>query len=91
MKNETNLASKSSKKRAKQLRTQRNPIKGVAMKTRKDKMPETQKDKTLQVQYQKLFTSFPLPYNGLYTDEDSLEQPSAFKYVLTNATPSIVS
>lgn len=91
MKSKAKFSSKSSKKHAKQFRTQRNTVKGIAMKTRKDKMPETPKDQILKVQYQKLFAAFPLPSHGLYTDEDSLEQPSAFKYVPTTATPSTVS
>jgi len=38
--------------------------------------------------YQTIFTPHSLPYQGLYTDEDSLEQPSALKYVPTTATPT---
>jgi hypothetical protein len=51
-------------------------------------------DKTvseLERNYQTVFVSFPLPYQGLYTEDDSLEQPSAYKYVPSTATPSVVA
>ena len=96
MEKKSKFASKSSKDRAKQFKTQRNPVKGVAMKTRKAAPVtpdafEVKNDQPFQTQYQRLFTSFPLPHNGLYTDDDSLEQPSALKYVPTTSTPSTVS
>ncbi len=45
--------------------------------------------KALEVDYLKLFTPLPLPYQGVYTDEDSLEQPSALKYVPSTTTPNV--
>ena len=40
--------------------------------------------------YLQIFTPHPLPYQGLYTEEDSLEQPSQLKYVPSTTTPSVV-
>ena len=45
----------------------------------------------IEQQYRQMFTSYPLPYHGIYTDEDSLEQPSALKYVPSTSTPGVVS
>ncbi|HWG22252.1 MAG TPA: hypothetical protein VG225_17135 [Terracidiphilus sp.] len=45
----------------------------------------------IEKQYLQLFAAFPLPYNGLYTDDDSLEQPSAQKYVPSTTMPTLVS
>jgi hypothetical protein len=42
-------------------------------------------------QYRQFFAPFMLPSRGLYTDQDSLEQPSALKYVPNTTTPSLVS
>jgi hypothetical protein len=47
--------------------------------------------KKLEQAYLQLFTSNPLPSHGLYTDEDSLEQPSALKYVPSTSNPSAIS
>jgi hypothetical protein len=96
MEKKSKFASTSSKDRAKQFKTQRNPVKGAAMKTRKATpvVPDAFEDRNeqpFQIQYQRLFTSFPLPHNGLYTDDDNLEQPSPLKYVPTTSTPSTVS
>lgn len=55
---------------------------------KKQEQPKRRK-KTLEKNYQQLFTPHPLPYQGVYTDEDSLEQPSALKYVPTTTTPSV--
>jgi hypothetical protein len=45
--------------------------------------------KTIEREYQETFTPRTLPYQGLYTDEDSLEQPSELEYVPTTATPNV--
>jgi hypothetical protein len=45
---------------------------------------------TTEQNYVQIFTPHPLPYQGLYTDEDSLEQPSQLKYVPSTTTPSVV-
>ncbi len=45
---------------------------------------------TTEQTYVQIFTPHPLPYQGLYTDEDSLEQPSQLKYVPSTTTPSVV-
>ena len=39
-------------------------------------------------QYQEVFSPLPLPYQGTYKDEESLEQPSALKYVPSTTTPA---
>jgi len=64
------------------------------MKTARDNgMPKSKKAKqgpaTIEQNYVQLFTPHPLPYQGLYTDEDSLEQPSQLKYVPSTTTPSV--
>ena len=41
----------------------------------------------LEREYLEMFAPRPLPYQGLYTDEDTLEQPSPLKVVFTTATP----
>jgi len=38
-------------------------------------------------EYRQMFTPHPLPYQGLYTDEDSLEQPSELIYVPATSSP----
>lgn len=55
------------------------------MKTQSKKARES----TVEQEYNSVFLPHPLPYQGLYTDEDSLEQPSALKYVPTTATPTV--
>ena len=45
----------------------------------------------IEKQYLQIFTAFPLPFGGVYTDDDSLEQPSALKYVPTTSSPASVS
>jgi hypothetical protein len=50
-----------------------------------------QQAKAIEKEYLKVFSPHPLPFQGLYTDEDSLEQPSALKYVPTTATPNAVT
>jgi hypothetical protein len=47
------------------------------------------RDKTIEKEYKTVFSPYPLPYQGTYTDEDSLEQPSALKYVPSTTTPAI--
>jgi len=47
------------------------------------------REKKLEQKYQQLFTPHLLPRQGLYTDADSLEQPSALKYVPSTATPNV--
>jgi hypothetical protein len=53
------------------------------------KKGKVQQARPVEKQYLKVFSPHPLPFQGLYTDEDSLEQPSALKYVPTTATPSV--
>lgn len=59
---------------------------------KKGKEPQTKSPTVeLEKQYLQTFTAFPLPYQGVYTDDDSLEQPSALKYVPTTSSPASVS
>lgn len=46
-------------------------------------------EKALEKEYLEIFAPHPLPYQGLYTDDDSLEQPSPLKVFPTTATPGI--
>lgn len=45
------------------------------------------KQRTLEHEHGRIFLPVPLPYQGLYTDDDSLEQPSALKVYPTTTTP----
>jgi hypothetical protein len=54
----------------------------------KDKSRSPKNAARLQIEYQQRFHPYTLPYQGLYSDHDSLEQPSALKYVPTTATPN---
>ena len=92
MKKKTNLASKTSNHRAKNSGTKRNPFPRVAMRNRKTmpKVPESPESQ-LEEQFQRFFTAFPLPSHGLYTEADSLEQPSAQKYIPSITIPTLVS
>jgi hypothetical protein len=65
--------------RSGKIRSTRRPVK-------KQKQPK-RREKTLEREYQQTFSPHPLPYQGLYSEEDSLEQPSALKSVPTRATP----
>jgi len=46
--------------------------------------------KNTEQDYLQIFTPHPLPYQGLYTEEDSLEQPSQLKYVSSTTTPNVI-
>lgn len=60
------------------------------MKTQTQGKPDKARPVKIEQDYTQVFTSHPLPYQGLYTDDDSLEQPSQLKYVPSITTPSIV-
>lgn len=70
-------------------------LEGQNMKTQPKKAKIAEKsDKTvseLEHSYQTFFVPFPLPYQGLYTEDDSLEQPSPYKYVPSTTTPNIAA
>lgn len=58
-----------------------------------DRTPTGKRTKTqpaTERNYLQVFTPHPLPYQGLHTEEDSLEQPSQLKYVPSTTTPSVV-
>ena len=57
--------------------------------TRKKTRSKTHSTKTIERKYQQMFTPHPLPFQGLYTDDDSLEQPSELKYVPATSTPNV--
>jgi hypothetical protein len=52
------------------------------------KQKQTKKHKAIEREYQQVFTPRTLPSHGAYTDEDSLEQPSALKYVDSTTIPA---
>jgi hypothetical protein len=81
---------KTSARYAKHSRKTRNPVPRVAMKAIKVP-PQESPQSQLERQFQKLFTAFPMPSHGLYTESDSLEQPSAQKYVPSITVPTSVS
>jgi hypothetical protein len=58
-------------------------------KSRRSMKRAEQPSKPIEREYRQIFTPHPLPSNGLYTDEDSLEQPSALEDVPTTSTPSV--
>jgi hypothetical protein len=39
--------------------------------------------------YEQNFTPLPLPYHGVYTDDDSLEQPSGLEEIPTTSAPYV--
>jgi hypothetical protein len=45
--------------------------------------------RTIEQKYQQVFTPRPLPFQGLYTDDDSLEQPSELQYVPATSSPTV--
>jgi hypothetical protein len=53
------------------------------------KRQKREKRPAIEREYLTIFSPHPLPFQGLQTDEDSLEQPSALKYVPTTATPQV--
>lgn len=52
------------------------------------KQQKTRKRSEIEREYQRVFFAYPLPNQGIYTEDDSLEQPSALKYVPSTTTPS---
>ncbi len=48
-------------------------------------------EELLVTQYLQTFTAFPLPYHGVLTENDSLEQPSALESVPSTSSPVLVS
>jgi len=44
------------------------------------------KKSEIERDYQRVFLPHQLPYRGIYTEEDSLEQPSALTYVPSTTT-----
>jgi hypothetical protein len=59
------------------------------MKSQGQKKADKGRPRKIEQDYTQIFTPHPLPYKGLYTDEDSLEQPSQLKYVPSTTTPSL--
>jgi hypothetical protein len=55
----------------------------------KKQKPPKKRNKTIEQEYQQTFTPHTLPYQGIYSDDDSLEQPSELKYVPTTSTPRV--
>ncbi len=42
---------------------------------------------TTEQEYQQIFSPHALPFRGLYTDDDNLEQPSELRYVRATTSP----
>jgi hypothetical protein len=66
----------------------------VPMKTAKnDRTPTGKRIKTRpatpEQKYLQIFTPHPLPYQGLYTEEDSLEQPSELQEIPSTSSPFV--
>jgi hypothetical protein len=60
----------------------------VKQKTKKIARPtKTAPKKPIEREYRQTFTPLPLPYHGVYTDEDSLEQPSELEDIPTTSIP----
>jgi hypothetical protein len=55
----------------------------------KEKKNPKRRTKTLEQEYRRTFVPYPLPFQGVYTDEDSLEQPSALEQVPTISSPFV--
>ena len=56
------------------------PASGPLKKTKTVKKSEIERD------YQRIFIPHQLPYQGIITEDDSLEQPSPLKYVPSTTT-----
>ncbi len=54
----------------------------------KNKSVKEPRESKAQRQHKDIFVPYQLPYQGLYTDRDSLEQPSALESVPTTASPA---
>ena len=54
----------------------------------KVKSSRTRSKSKLEREYRQIFLTRQLPYQGIYTEEDTLEQPSALKYVPSTTTPN---
>ena len=50
------------------------------------KKPKVVKKSEIERDYQRVFLPHQLPYRGIYTEDDSLEQPSALTYVPSTTT-----
>ena len=44
---------------------------------------------SIEQQYERNFTPLSLPFHGLYSDDNSLEQPSVLEDVLTTSAPYV--
>jgi len=53
------------------------------------KRTKSTKTTRIEKEYDKIFVPYSLPYRGIYTDNDSLEQPSALEVVPTTASPAM--
>jgi hypothetical protein len=52
------------------------------------KHSKKQREKNIEQEYRTVFSPNPLSYQGSYIDGDSLEQPSALRYVPSTTTPA---
>jgi hypothetical protein len=55
---------------------------------RPSRKPKIVKKSEIEHEYRKVFLPHQLPYQGIYTEDDSLEQPSALKDVPSITTTS---
>jgi len=62
--------------------------KGGDVAMRPSKKYKIAKKPEIEHEYRKVFLPYQLPYQGIYTEDDSLEQPSALKYVPSTTTTS---
>jgi hypothetical protein len=60
----------------------------TARRTMKKQSKKTKKSR-LVTEYRTVFSPLPLPFGEHYTDEDSLEQPSALRYVPSTTRPTV--
>jgi hypothetical protein len=51
--------------------------------------PDEARPAKIEEDYSRVFTPHPLPYHGIFTEQDSLEQPSQLIYVPSTTTPTL--
>jgi len=68
---------------------QRNKQGKTPTKARSKTRAREHKTGTIERKHQQFFTPHTLPFQGLYTDDDSLEQPSELKDVPTTSATNV--
>lgn len=81
---ESSRAIKLVKKRA----NRSSQVRGRPVKTQKTKKVRTKESTPIEREYDTFFAPHPLPFRGLYAEQESLEQPSELIYVPATSAPT---